>query len=372
MTNRKREMERLTEDINRAYESLSASREEKNRSETEIGTLQADIQGLEAQCRERTQVRQEKEHDAVRRRDDLAAVRNEINDLRQRSRTHEKTISDIQEKLHACEMEMERLNENRRSMVERIWERYEKDLASLSDAETRLDVDEATAKERIEVLKKRLKAIGPNVNLSVLEDYETEKASFDELSRHKADLEEAKDKLEKLIRRLDREASEKFMATFNQVRENFMRVFLELFDGGEADIRLEEDPDPLKAKIAVYARPSGKGMKSISLLSGGERALTATSLLFGLYLVKRSPYCILDEVDGPLDDANIGRFVKLIRHFSRETQFLIITHNKKTMVACDILYGVTLAEPGISKLVSVNLSTQEDEKKLDALIGQSA
>jgi chromosome segregation protein len=110
-------------------------------------------------------------------------------------------------------------------------------------------------------------------------------------------------------------------------------------------------------------------MKNISLLSGGERALTATSLLFGLYLVKRSPYCILDEVDGPLDDANIGRFIKLIRQFSNETQFIIITHNKKTMAECDLLYGVTPAEPGISKMVSVSLAT--DEKMIDALIAKN-
>jgi chromosome segregation protein len=109
-------------------------------------------------------------------------------------------------------------------------------------------------------------------------------------------------------------------------------------------------------------------MKNISLLSGGERALTATSLLFGLYLVKSSPYCILDEVDGPLDDANIGRFINLIRSFSEKTQFLIITHNKKTMAACDILYGVTLIEPGVSRTVSVSLANQEDEKKVDAIM----
>jgi chromosome segregation protein len=317
-------------------------------------------------------LRHEKEQNLVMHRETYGEVRKESTELRHTAREKEKIITELSEKLHESEMQLERLNEKRRSMVERLWEEYEKDLNTLTDEEIRLDMDENAAREKIDVLKKRLKTIGTNVNLSVLEDYEQEKTSFDDLSRQKIDLETAKASLEKLIRTLDKEASEKFIETFKQVRENFREVFITLFEGGEADIRLEDDADPLNARIAVYARPSGKSMKNISLLSGGERALTATSLLFGLYLVKRSPYCILDEVDGPLDDANIGRFINLIRRFSEKTQFLVITHNKKTMAACDILYGVTLIEPGVSQTVSVSLATDEGEKKVDELIGEMA
>jgi chromosome segregation protein len=361
---------RMAEDIQAAFASLDAGTEEKARCETEIENYKREIQELKRQMEECAMSRQTLEAEAQKRKDDLAALRNEISSLRKVSKDREKVMAAEVEKLHECEMNLERLNEKKRSMTERIWEEYEKDLNALNDEEKALVGPEQEARDKIEVLRKRLKTIGPNVNLSVLEDYEGEKKTFEELSVQRADLEKAKTSLEQLIRKLDKEASEKFIQTFNQVRENFRNVFLDLFEGGEADIRLEDHEDPLQAKIAIYARPSGKSMKSIQLLSGGERALTATSLLFGLYLVKPSPYCILDEVDGPLDDANIGRFIRLIRRFSEKTQFLVISHNKKTMAACDLLYGVTLAEPGVSRLVSVSLSSEAEEKKIDELIAQ--
>ncbi|OGS34043.1 MAG: chromosome segregation protein SMC [Elusimicrobia bacterium RIFOXYB2_FULL_49_7] len=370
--NLKRNAERLAEEIARAYASLDQGREAKNRYEVEIEDYRRHMDEL-AQEKERCQNSiKTVEAEEKARREELAVLRNEISNVRKVSKEQEKVLAVHTEKLHECEMSLERLNEKKRSMVERIWEEYEKDLNGLIDEDKALAVTEEEARDKIEILRKRLKTIGPNVNLSVLEDYEGEKKSFDELSLQKADLESAKHTLEQLIRKLDKEACEKFLSTFNQVRENFRSVFLDLFEGGEADIRLEEHEDPLQAKIAIYARPSGKSMKSINLLSGGERALTATSLLFGLYLVKPSPYCILDEVDGPLDDANIGRFIRLIRRFSERTQFLVISHNKKTMAACDILYGVTLAEPGVSRLVSVSLATESDEKKIDELMALRA
>ena len=146
------------------------------------------------------------------------------------------------------------------------------------------------------------------------------------------------------------------METFNAARTHFQNVFTELFRGGEADVRLTEENNPLESPIEIYARPRGKKFIGIRQLSGGERALTALALLFGLYLVKPSPFCILDEVDAPLDDANCGRFLRMIDRFKGRTQFIIVTHNKLTMEAADALYGVTMEEPGISKLVSVRLN----------------
>jgi len=143
-----------------------------------------------------------------------------------------------------------------------------------------------------------------------------------------------------------------FLQTFAQVNENFQQVFTSLFEGGEAALLLTGD-DPLEAEIEILARPRGKKPQSLSLLSGGEKALTAIALLFAIYLVKPSPFCILDEVDAPLDDANIDRFVRLLRQFSEKTQFIVVTHNKKTMEVADCLYGVTMEELGVSKLVSV-------------------
>ncbi len=141
------------------------------------------------------------------------------------------------------------------------------------------------------------------------------------------------------------------------MKENFRRVFSTLFEGGEAELSLVGDD--LDGGIEIMARPRGKALRSIRMMSGGERALTAISLLFSIYLVKPSPFCIMDEVDAPLDDANVDRFVKLLRQFQRDTQFIVITHNKRTMEACERLYGVTMEEPGVSKLVSVRLDHGE-------------
>ena len=149
------------------------------------------------------------------------------------------------------------------------------------------------------------------------------------------------------------------MGTFSLIRENFVSIFKELFDeGDECDLILEEDVDPLEAHIEIIAKPRGKRPTSIDLLSGGEKTLTAIALLFAIYLVKPSPFCILDEVDAPLDDSNIDRFSRIIRKFSSNTQFIIVTHNKRTMESTNAMYGVTMEEEGVSKLVSVRFNEQ--------------
>ena len=152
------------------------------------------------------------------------------------------------------------------------------------------------------------------------------------------------------------------MTTFEQVRKNFMTTFQTLFDGGEADLKLEEGEDALEAGIEIMARPGGKRLQSLALLSGGETALTAIALLFAIYLVKPSPFCVFDEVDAPLDDANVRRFASALRQFTHDTQFLVVTHNKRTMEAADYLYGITMEEPGLSKMVSVRLENTVSEQ----------
>ena len=162
--------------------------------------------------------------------------------------------------------------------------------------------------------------------------------------------------MKKTIRKLDGLARTEFNRTFEKTRLNFRQIFTELFEGGEADLKLEEGVDVLEADVQISARPRGKRFLSIDQLSAGEKALCALSLLFGLYEVKPSPFCMLDEVDAPLDDANVNRFLKLIRRFSEETQFILITHNKHTMEVADYIYGVTMQEHGVSKAVSIKLA----------------
>ena len=199
------------------------------------------------------------------------------------------------------------------------------------------------------------------VNLTALEEYEVQKERYEFLTHQRDDLLGAEETLKRTITRVDRTARQRFLDTFGRIRENFQDTFQEFFEGGEADLTMPPDEDPLEAPIIITARPRGKQLQSINLLSGGERALTAIGLLFAIYLVKPSPFCILDEVDAPLDDANVDRFVKVVQKFAAQSQFIVVTHNKGTMESGETLHGVTMEEPGVSKLVSVKMSQDNDE-----------
>jgi chromosome segregation protein len=200
-----------------------------------------------------------------------------------------------------------------------------------------------------------IEGIGP-VNPLAVEEFREAEERLGFLTEQKRDLEEARESLETAISEINQEAQARFRDTFDRVREHFREVFVELFGGGEADITALEGDDPLEGGIQIMARPRGKKLESVTSLSGGERALAAVALLFSLYLVKASPFCILDELDAPLDDANIDSFMAILRRFSSQTQFLVMTHNKRTMEASDRLYGITMAEPGVSSLTTVSLS----------------
>ena len=188
-----------------------------------------------------------------------------------------------------------------------------------------------------------------------MEEHAEEKERLVFLTGQQEDLIEARNDLRSAIREINKTATELFIKTFEDIRKHFRETFLRLFEGGEADIWLQEMEDPLESPIEIHVSPRGKRTQRIDLLSGGERALTALSLLFGIYLVKPSPFCVLDEVDAPLDENNIGRFIRLLQDFKAETQFVVITHNPRTIEAADWIYGVTMEEPGVSTLVGVKL-----------------
>jgi chromosome segregation protein len=217
-------------------------------------------------------------------------------------------------------------------------------------------VDFAALREEIQRFRDKVKSLG-NINFAAFEEYNTEKQRLEFLTSQRADLVEAEKILLATIEEINTTAQNKFMQTFELIRKNFVDIFKSLFDpGDECDLKLEEGVDPLEANIDIIAKPRGKRPTSISLLSGGEKTLTATALLFAIYLVKPSPFCILDEVDAPLDDANIDRFTRLLKKFSNNTQFIVVTHNKRTMEAANALYGVTMEEEGVSKLVTVRFN----------------
>ncbi|MBU3679270.1 MAG: chromosome segregation protein SMC [Candidatus Kapabacteria bacterium] len=222
--------------------------------------------------------------------------------------------------------------------------------------ESEQTVDEI--RSNVQDLRRRLTSMG-NVNFLALEEHDRENERLQFLNQQLADLTESERTLNETIAQINETARLKFTTTFEQIRQNFSTLFKMLFsEDDEADLQMVEsaDGDPLECTIDITAKPRGKRPHSIEMLSGGEKTLTAIALLFGIYLVKPSPFCILDEVDAPLDDANIDRYLKIIRKFAENTQFMMITHNKKTMEAADTLYGVTMEEPAVSKVVSVQLT----------------
>jgi len=213
-----------------------------------------------------------------------------------------------------------------------------------------------------QTLRQKLEAIGP-INESALEDYKAHESRYTGLKTQVDDLQAAKTELTTALMELNAQSSTLFATTFESIRANFGKTFEQLFGGGKADLVLSTPEDPLNSGIDILARPPGTQLKSLGLLSGGQKTMTAVALLFAIYQVKPSPFCVLDELDAPLDDANIGRFLAMLKSFTVYSQFLMMTHNKRTMASCDILYGVTMQERGVSRIISMRLAQAQDYSK---------
>jgi chromosome segregation protein len=264
----------------------------------------------------------------------------------------------LSEGIHQYDLKISELKAKVENVKSRAFEGYEIDLEQL---EIVLDSEFSIADTKTEVtdLKDKLSKLG-NVNFMALEEFDSQSERLTFYTNQLNDLFESEKNLIETIDEINQTAQLKFLETFNKVNKFFQGLFKTLFSqDAEAELILS-DGDPLEAAIEIMAKPPGKKPRTIESLSGGEKTLTAIALLFAIYLVKPSPFCILDEVDAPLDDANIGRYINLIRDFSKDTQFLIVTHNKKTMEAADSLYGITMEEEGVSKVVSVRFNQEEN------------
>ena len=208
---------------------------------------------------------------------------------------------------------------------------------------------------RVEKIKRSIDSIGP-INWAVKDEHEEKTARLNNLLEQKADLIDAENNLKEAIKKIDIVAQEQFFDTYNQVKENFETMFTVFFNGGKGSIELSDSNDPLNSDINIFAQPPGKRNNSLKMLSAGEKSLTAIALLFSIYQYKPSPFCILDEIDAPLDDINIKKFTDVIKDYSKTTQFIMVTHNKLTMESADCIYGVTAEKQGISKLMSIDFS----------------
>jgi chromosome segregation protein len=273
----------------------------------------------------------------VDQEEQLRLLRSQVGQLQE-------VLSQLQLGSREKELEIKHLKES-------FFEKYRLDLEQQPHVED-AEFDAAVARRRQDELRRLIEGIG-EVNLTAIEEYEELEERYNFLTTQQEDLRRSLQGLQEAIARINRTTRRRFKETFDLVNGKFREVFPRLFRGGQAELRLSDEEDLLETGIDIIAQPPGKKLQNVSLLSGGEKALTAVALVFSIFMVKPSPFCLLDEVDAPLDDANIGRFNDMVREMSEISQFIIITHNKRTMEIADPLYGVTMEEPGVSKLVSV-------------------
>jgi len=358
----------LTQVIEQRRGECSAFVTRKEQAESEIQDSRGQIEHL---SHEREQVNTQAAELLLQKQTQEAGIASRDENLRgQRSR-----LTELQNQRGALDVELAQQNMSAQNLRERIQQKYHVKLDDVrSECITITLADEGPARvhvltpeemaaagaatdwnavaQQVEALQKRLDEIGP-VNLVAIEEYEETEQRYQFLSKQHDDLVSAKAQLLEIINRINVQTRQMFKETFEKVRENFRAMFVEVFGGGRADLILVDENDVLESGIDIVARPPGKQLQSISLLSGGEQTMVAVALLFSIYQVKPSPFCVLDELDAALDEANINRFVRLLQRFIAHSQFIIITHNKRTIAMADILYGVTMQEHGVSKIVSV-------------------
>ncbi len=281
-------------------------------------------------------------------------LRNVLNEKESELRLKQKNKENIDHLMNDIKDKLNDLKLQLAGMKERLHVEFKVDLDVILDEERKTQVSLEELQEKNDRMKKRLENMG-EINPTAIEAYTEMKKRYEFILEQKNDLVTAKDSLMQTIQEVELTANQQFLDTFNKVRDNFQKVFKALFtEDDTADMVLENPENLAETGIDIVAKPKGKRPTSITQLSGGEKTLTATALLFAIYLIKPAPFCILDEVDAPLDDANVSKFTQMIRQFSKESQFIIVTHNKMTMASVDVIYGVTMQEPGVSKLVPVD------------------
>ena len=267
-------------------------------------------------------------------------------------------LARLQESLEKTHLDLVQTETEIKNIQENFRETHSRDLGEFEDRIGTIAAPAAEIRENLASARGRLRDLG-SVNLMAPEEFEEAKERFDFLSGQMGDLSKAKTDLEAMTAEIRHESSEMFVATYNRIKKNFHNMFRRLFGGGRAELRLEDPNHVLETGIDIFAQPPGKKLENITLLSGGEKSMTAVALLFATYMVKPSPFCLLDEIDAALDENNVGRFVQLLREFGRSSQFIVITHNKKTVTGANTLLGITMEESGITKLISVRLENEE-------------
>jgi chromosome segregation protein len=331
--------------------SIEARTAEEREALARVAEIEAEIAGLQAGLAGLLESEDSQRARVTELHGRYEELKTEVQRGEEQAKAQRFEATELAELLHTLELDRVQSRAELDRTFERLRTEYQMDPESWQPGPPAEGFDPEAATTQLEESRERFRGMGV-VNLLALEEYTKKKERWEFLTKQREDLNSAKAQLLEAIEKINVTASTLFVETFEKVQVHFRDIFKTLFEGGDAELRTIGE-DPLECEIEIVAKPRGKHLQSISLMSGGERALTAIALLFAIYLVKPSPFCLLDEVDAPLDDANVERFLRMLNRFADRTQFVVITHNKKTMEAAGTLYGVTMQELGVSKLVSV-------------------
>ena len=339
--------------------ATETAEQEIGNSKSEIRNSQRDILNCESAVSELFVEKENNQENSRELHKEIEKLLEEEKQTEQLIRQRRAEQSETEQKISELKIELGQLEVRRQNLVERVQEELQIDLAQSYEDYKDEEVDWEKVREEIAELRSKIERLG-NVNLDAIDEQETLDKRYNFLSGQVEDLNTSCTDLQQLINRLNKKSREKFRETFEEIRVHFQQVFRKLFGGGRADIVLEDAEDILEAGIEVIARPPGKETRSISLLSGGEKALTAIALLFAIFKTKPSPFCFLDEIDAALDEANNERFNLLVQEFEKDSQFIIITHAKRTMSIADVLFGITMQTRGVSKKISVSFEEYDE------------
>ncbi|PYZ93176.1 chromosome segregation protein SMC [Salipaludibacillus keqinensis] len=351
--------DRLSKELQLVNQAIVEKDEEFSQLEKAQSDQAVDANVIEEQI-EKRRIEKEKSIKLIsKRRSERLSLQQHHDDHEQELKEQKRQLKFVSQTLHEKEVLINRLDVELDNRLNKLQEEYE---VSFEGAKSQfvltMDLDEA--KNKVKLIKMAIEELG-TVNVGAIEEYDRVKERFEFLSSQKMDLEEAKSTLHQVIAEMDEEMTRRFKETFDEIQLHFTEVFKELFGGGRASLKLTQPDDLLNSGVDIVAQPPGKNLQNLNLLSGGERALTAIALLFSILKVRPVPFCVLDEVEAALDEANVARFAQYLKSFSQDTQFIVVTHRKGTMEEADVLYGVTMQESGVSNLVSVRL---EETKEL--------
>lgn len=346
-TIREKQVDELKQKINDNEKQAEQIQQQLAETETQLKDVEEAVYQLLQQKENSEKELNEKDQAFHIERNQLNEKESELNKKRREKESAEATLTSVKDKLTEMKLQLA-------AMKERLHVEFNIELDDVlkQARSSELSIDDLQAET--EKLKKRIDNLG-EVNPMAVEAFREMKSRYDFIQEQKADLNDARESLMKTIEEVEQTANQKFLDTFDRVKENFINVFHALFTQDDVcDMKLVDPSNPAETPIEIYAQPKGKKPSTLTQLSGGEKTLTSAAFLFAIYLIKPAPFCILDEVDAPLDDANVGKFTNMIRRFSDNSQFIIVTHNKQTMASVDVIYGVTMQEAGVSKLVPVD------------------